>query len=340
MAHERASGPVHDLDALTAAREWIAVHGSVMMATVVETWGSSPVPAGGQLAVLSDDIFQGSVSGGCVEADVIGRAPDILRTGAPAILDFGVADEAAWRAGLPCGGRIRVYCERLERETGLAFVERLLDARRRRAPIVARTRLADGARDMFDLAGGAPKDVAEAFQTGESRLAASPDGDVFLHCLAPATRILVIGATHIAQVLIELGRLAGYEALVVDPRTAYASSARFPAAALVTEWPRDALPRIGFDRATALVALAHAAHIDDEALALALRSGCFYIGALGSARSHAKRAARLADAGFTPDDLARIHAPVGLDIGARTPPEIALSIMAEIVLAARGRKRP
>ena len=133
-------------------------------------------------------------------------------------------------------------------------------------------------------------------------------------------------------------KLAGYEVQVIDPRTAFAAEARFPDIRLDTQWPQDAIPKIGLDPYTAVVALAHVGHIDDEALKLAMRSECFYVGALGSRRNHAKRTERLTQAGFTPAEIARIHCPIGLNIGAQSPQEIAIAIMAELVLALRGPK--
>ena len=145
-------------------------------------------------------------------------------------------------------------------------------------------------------------------------------------------------ATHIGQLLAQLVKLAGYEVVVIDPRTAFAAEARFPGIRLDTEWPQDTIPKIGLDEFTAVVALAHVGHIDDEALKLAMRSQVFYIGALGSQRNHAKRKHRLAEAGFSADEIARIHSPIGINIGAQSPQEIAIAIMAELVLALRGPK--
>jgi xanthine dehydrogenase accessory factor len=157
-----------------------------------------------------------------------------------------------------------------------------------------------------------------------------------LHALVPPARILIIGATHIGQILAQLVHMAGHEVTVIDPRTAFAADARFPGIKLETEWPQDAIPKIGLDPYTAVVALAHVGHIDDEALKLALRSDCFYVGALGSQRNHSKRKERLKAAGFNDEEIGRIHSPIGLNIGAHSPPEIAISIMAELVLALRG----
>ncbi len=338
---QSAPASAREVDVLTAARTWLARDGRVAIATVVDTWGSAPVPVGGQMAVAADGNFQGSVSGGCIEGEVILEAEDILASGQPKTLTFGVADETAWRAGLPCGGQVQVFVERIEaRNGGADLLDRAVAAGETRRGLVVRTHLADGRKEVFERSDeNLPQDIAERFHTAKSQLKETPDGAVFLHALVPPARILVIGATHIGQILTQLARLAAYEVIVVDPRTAFASADRFPDVNLLTEWPQDALPKLGLDPYTAVVALAHVGHIDDEALKLAVQSDCLYIGALGSSRNHAKRAERLKAAGITEAQMARIKAPIGLDIGAQTPAEVAISIMGEIVLAVRGLKR-
>lgn len=338
---QTASAPAGEVDVLIAARNWLARDGRVAIATVVDTWGSAPVPVGGQMAVAADGNFQGSVSGGCIEGEIIMEAEDILASGQPKRLTFGVADETAWRAGLPCGGKVQVFVERIDAKAGGAdLLDRAVAAGESRRGLVVRTHLADGRKEVFERTDeNLPQEIAERFRTAKSQLQESPDGDVFLHALVPPARILVIGATHIGQILTQIARLSAYEVIVVDPRTAFASAERFPDVRLVTEWPQDALPKLGLDPYTAVVALAHVGHIDDEALKLAVQSDCLYIGALGSSRNHAKRVERLEAAGITDAQIARIKAPIGLDIGAQTPAEVAISVMGEIVLAVRGVKR-
>ncbi len=333
----RLSPPESTHDVLAAARSWLDQDGRVALATVVGTWGSAPVGIGGQMVVAPDGKFEGSVSGGCVEGEVIAEAEDILADGKPKTLTFGVADETAWQVGLPCGGQIKVYIERLDENNGPVLLDRALGARSTRRGLVIRTHLDDGQREFFERDDGrADAEVRQRFSSGESRLQETPNGEVFLHALVPPARVLIIGATHIGQILAQLVKLAGYEVMVIDPRTAFAAEARFPGIRLDTEWPQDAIPRIGLDPYTAVVALAHVGHIDDEALKLAMRSDCFYVGALGSKRNHAKRMQRLKEAGFTDDEVARIHSPIGVNIGAQSPPEIAIAIMAQLVLGLRG----
>jgi xanthine dehydrogenase accessory factor len=326
-------------DVLRSARDWLARDGRVALATVIDTWGSAPVPVGGQLAIAADGSFAGSVSGGCIEGEVIAEAEDILAGGKPKTLQFGVADETAWNVGLPCGGQVKVFLERLEHDVGLSLLDRAVAARDGRRGLVLRTRLSDGRRQIFDRGdAGLPADVAARFHTGKSALQDAPDGEVFLHALIPPARIIAIGATHIAQVLGQIARVAGYEMVVVDPRTAFAAAQRFPGIRIEADWPEAALGRLGLDPYTALAVLAHVSHIDDEALKVALRSDCLYIGALGSSRNHAKRLERLKAAGFSDAELRRIKSPIGIEIGAQSPAEIAVAVMAEIVHAVRGDK--
>ena len=334
-----------ETEPLRAARDWLARDGRVALATVVDTWGSAPVPVGGQMAVAADGRFQGSVSGGCIEGEIITEAGDVIETGKPRTMAFGVADETAWSVGLPCGGKVRVYLERLDRDAGdLDLLDKAIGARNSRAGLVVRTRLSDGRREVFERGqSDLPDSVAARFRSAKSAIEETPDGEVFVQALVPPARLLVIGATHIAQVVTQLAAIAGYEAMVIDPRTAFAAPDRFPGVKLLAEWPQDALPRIGLDPYTALVVLAHVAHIDDEALKVAIRANPLYIGALGSSRNHAKRVERLKEAGFTDAEIARVKAPIGIDIGAQTPAEIAISVMAEVIAAVRGpkpRKKP
>lgn len=327
------------LDVLETARDWLAAGESVALASVVETWGSSPVPVGGWMVIASETRFHGSVSGGCVEADVIAEAADIIASGIPKLLRFGVTDETAWRAGLPCGGSIAILLQRIAPEDGLALLDSVLAARHERRPIAIRTRLEDGRLEVVpadsksDLAG---REVALG-TLAPSRASAS--GGVIVQAVLPEPRVVVVGATHIAQHLVAIAGLAGYQTHVIDPRQSFASPTRWTGSDPATAWPGEGLAAIGLDPLTAVVALSHVAQIDDEALEAALDSQASYIGALGSARNHARRVERLKQKGFVDEDIARIHAPVGLDIGARTPPEIALAIMAEIVLAFRGPRR-
>lgn len=313
----------HDLDAVLAqAAAWHAAGLGVALATVVRTWGSSPRPAGSKLAVNERGEFVGSVSGGCIEGAVITEAQDIIagRRGA-SVLEFGVADAAAWEVGLACGGKVSVLVEALRPE----LVAELRAARAAKQPVALATRL-DGS-DARLLAPDDPR-AAEALQRDEAQVA---DGTL-VEPHNPPARLIIVGAVHVAQPLAEMAALAGFGVTIVDPRRAWATAERFPGLALVTEWPDEALAKLALDARTAVVTLTHDPKLDDPALAVALRSPAFYIGCLGSQKTHAARRERLAAAG----DVDRLHGPVGLRIGARTPAEIAVSILAEVIGALRG----
>ena len=332
VALERDKAPN---DPITTARRWLDDFGEVALATVVSTWGAAPVPVGGQLVVAPNEHFEGSVSGGCVEADVIAEAVEIMGASRPKLLEFGVAEETAWRAGLPCGGRIEILLDPLKRERDAEFLDQILAARSTREPVALIIDVATGDRRLV-FNSDAPLEIASCLEVGESRLIDMPEGRTFVNALIPPVRVVVAGATHVGQMLAALARQIGYEVMVIDPRAAFASKERFGAIELLTGWPETSLATVRLDKRTAVVALTHASHIDDEALTAALRSPCFYIGALGSKRTHANRIERLKAAGFSEADVARVYAPVGLAIGAKGPAEIAVSILAEIIKVARG----
>jgi xanthine dehydrogenase accessory factor len=312
-----------------AALGWAQAGRGAALATVVETWGSAPRPTGSQLAVAGDGEMAGSVSGGCVEGAVVAEALDALADGRPRLLEFGVSDAEAFAVGLACGGRIRVLVEPVGVGDGpsLGLLGDLVAARAARRPVVAAVRSEGWERRL--VAG--PEDPL--WQDARAALVADRSGfagDWFLGVHNPPLRMAVIGGVHIAQALVPMARLLGYDVAVIDPRDAFASAARFPDTPLDHDWPDEALARFGLDGRTAVVTLTHDPKLDDPAIRAALASDVFYIGCLGSPRTHAKRVERLRAAGVEPAALARIHAPVGADIGARSPAEIAVAILAQV----------
>lgn len=316
----------------TAAQQamaWAQAGRPCALATVIETWGSAPQPVGSQLAVDHEGNFAGSVSGGCVEGAVITEAQEVMASGAARVVDFGVADETAWKVGLACGGRIRILVEKVtaERLALLAAVEQAVAARR---AVAVATDLASGTTRLVPEQ-GADAEVGAALRAGRSRLVEQQ----FIAVHVPQPRLIITGAVHIAQHLAGLARGVGFAVAVIDPRGAFATVARFPADALHEGWPEEVLPQLGLDARTALAALTHDPKIDDPALMAALASEAFYIGALGSRRTHGQRLARLSSRGVDEAALARIRAPIGLAIGAEGAAEIALAIMAEIIAALR-----
>jgi xanthine dehydrogenase accessory factor len=322
-------------DILVEARRWVDAGRGVAIATVIETWGSAPQPVGSHLVIGSDGAFLGSVSGGCVEGEVVAQALDAIKAGRGRMLEFGVADETAWRVGLSCGGRIRIDVRPLDP----GILAALNAERAARRPFAIVTGLGSGASRFVRAADFAADPLAatldERLRRRESGVEETDGGPVFVAVYAPPVRLIAIGAVHISQALAPMANLAGFETIIIDPRTAFATMDRFPGAQLIAEWPKYAFGAIALDPATAIVLLTHEPRIDDEALVAALRETCFYIGALGSRKTHAKRIERMRAEGFGEAELSRIHAPVGLDIGAKSPAEIAVSILAEIIAVLR-----
>lgn len=261
---------------IEVARDWLDDFGQVTLATVVSTWGSAPVPIGGQLVVAPGSRFEGSVSGGCVEAEVITEADDVMASDRPKLLEFGIAEETAWRAGLPCGGAIKIYVEPLRRERDGVYLEAVLAARLTRTSLAVLTTLRTGARRLFDTAESMPAEIAAYSHKGESRLVETTDGQAFLHALVPPVRLIIVGATHIGQVLADLAQRIDYDVVIVDPRTAFASQERFGGIETFAEWPELSLRNLKLDARTAVVALTHAAVLDDEALRESMRASCLY----------------------------------------------------------------
>ncbi|MGI9391455.1 MAG: XdhC family protein [Boseongicola sp.] len=309
------------------ALEWIDAGRAVALATVIRTWGSAPRPVGAQLAISADDSFQGSVSGGCVEGAVIVEAQDAIRSGDCRIMEFGVSDETAFEVGLACGGEIEVMVEPIGHGQG-PKVEELRDLvamRAAREPVVWEVNTKTWSRRLRRRDPG-DSELDAQFRTDKSRR----EGAVFQAVHNPPLRLIVVGAVHIAQPLVQMAKLAGYDVVLCDPRDSFASAERFPGETFLDGWPDEALARIGVDARTAVVALCHDPKIDQPALEIALESEAFFIGALGSKRTHAKRVVALTEAGHSAESIKRISGPIGLDIGASSPAEIAVSIIAEM----------
>jgi xanthine dehydrogenase accessory factor len=305
------------------ALDWYMAGRGAVLATVVETWGSAPRPVGSQLVISGEGEMDGSVSGGCVEGAVVVEAMDAVESGEAKMLEFGVSDDEAFAVGLACGGRIRVWVEPVGKALPEALLAELVEARAARRPVAYVVNTGTGARRLEGR-----EAWPERFRADRSGI--EEDGETFVHVHNPPLRMVVVGAVHIAQALVPMARMAGYDVSLVDPRPAFAQETRFPGEAVIEDWPDEALDEIGLDARTAVVTLTHDPKLDDPAISRALRSEIFYLGCLGSSRTHAKRVARLSEAGFSDEEIAKIHAPVGLDIGARGPAEIAVSILAEV----------
>lgn len=309
------------------ALDWHLAGRGAVLATVVETWGSAPRQAGSQLVVAGDDgQMMGSVSGGCVEGAVVVEAEAALQDGKPRLLTYGVSDEAAFAVGLACGGTIRVLVEPVGAALPVAVLQELVAARRAKRAVALVTDLA-----TFDHRLTDGPEVAERLRSDRTGV----DEGQLVAVHNPPLRMVVVGAVHIAQYLLPMARACGYDPVLIDPRGAFGSAARFPGEVISEDWPDEALAALAPDARTAIVTLTHDPKLDDPGIRIALRSAAFYVGCLGSKRTHAKRVDRLVDEGFSESEIARIAAPVGLDIGAKSPAEIAVSIMAQITQVLR-----
>lgn len=282
------------------------------LATVIETWKSAPCPVGTHMLVHEDGRFVGSVSGGCVEGDILQVAADVIAQNGFAVRRYGVADGSAWEVGLPCGGDIVVLVQNVspDRFPGKLFGA-VIDARAARETLLIGTDIATGISDIVEAETSA----------------------LFVNRYLPPRRLIVIGAVEIAAALSNIARSMGVEVTLVDPRSRFLTAERFPNAMLDDRWPDEAIAALQPDTRTAIVTLSHDPKIDDPALAAALKSDAAYIGALGSKSSHAKRIERLATSGVCANQLARIEGPAGVAINAISAAEIALSIAGGMVRA-------
>jgi xanthine dehydrogenase accessory factor len=337
-------------DILANIKQWIASGEIIALATVIQTWGSSPRKAGSCMALTASGRIVGSVSGGCVENAVIEAGLESLKSNRAQLLHFGVADETAWEVGLACGGSIGIFVQPLHPDFFQTFLSALIDE----TPVVHVT-VISGADDLIGremlvsesglVAGSLGNEWDNAvlkigidalYQGASRRVQLSDSLEVFLDVLLPSPTIVVVGGVHIAVALVSLAKTLGYRTVLIDPRKAWGSAERFPNVdVLIQAWIDDAFRQINITRSTAVASLTHDPKLDDPALKIALNSSAFYVGALGSKTTNEKRRARLMNDGMSEDQLARLHAPIGLDIGASTPEEIALAIMSEVVKSFR-----
>ncbi len=307
-----------DLQVLQQARDWRAEGHAVWLVTVIETWGSAPRPPGALLAMRDDGLVVGSVSGGCVEDDLIDRVRHGERVGKPSLVTYGVTKEEAARFGLPCGGNLRLVQEPL---TETAWVDEIL-ARTARHELVAR---------RLDLDSGAvtiePAARGEAFRF---------DGRQLRALFGPRWRLLVIGAGQLSRAVAQMALALDFEVICCDPREEYHLTWDIPNTTFSKAMPDDLVTELQLDPHSAVVAVTHDPKLDDMVLLEALKSPAFYVGALGSRSNTAARKQRLALFDLSPAEIDRLHGPIGLDLGSKTPAEIAVSIVAEIVSVKNG----
>jgi xanthine dehydrogenase accessory factor len=300
-------------EVLDELNEWIGGREEIAIATVIETWGSSPRPLGSKMLVTRSGKMAGSVSNGCIEGAVFEEAQKVLMSGAPKVAAFGVADDVAFEVGLACGGHIEVFVQPLGRAH-----RQLVGMLNRDEAATLRTNLSTGEAELVD-------------GTAAGTELARRDGDVFIEPFRRPAQLVIIGAIHIAIPLHRLAKLMGYRVTVVDARSKFATRERFPEAdELIVAWPDEAMEKITVDNSTYVVILTHDPKFDLPALRSVLTKDAGYIGAIGSRKTNQNRFDALRKEGFTEEQLARVHGPIGLDLGSRGAEETALGILAEI----------
>ena len=307
-----------DLQVLSQARDWFTHGHKVWLVTVIETWGSAPRPAGALLCLRADGLVVGSVSGGCVEDDLIDRLRHGERVDKPSLITYGVTKEEAARFGLPCGGNLRLVQEPLHSVT---WIDEVL-ARTARHELVAR---------RLDLNTGSV--VVEAASRGDTF---TFDGVSLCALFGPRWRLLIVGAGQLSRIVAQMAVALDFEVICCDPRDEYNLTWDVPNTTFSKAMPDDLVLELELDPHCAVVAVTHDPKLDDLVLLEALKSPAFYIGALGSRGNTAQRRERLALFDLSPAEIDRLHGPIGLDIGAKTPAEIAVAILAEIVAVKNG----
>jgi len=306
-----------DFKIFDEASNWENTGTEMALAIVLKTWGSSPRQPGSMMLIREDGHLVGSVSGGCVEGAVIVGSRQIMKENKTEVMEFGVADEDAWSVGLSCGGKISVFvCPRNRIEEGL--FQKLCNVKNSRESIILECDTQKGSISIIN------DKATETENVFNIKVTAKP-------------RLLIVGAVHISQHLIPMAKEAGFDVLLIDPRSHFGTSERFPEVEVSNDWPDEALKKVKLSDKDCLVTLTHDPKIDDPALQIALASPLFSICCLGSKRTHAARKNRLLNSGITEQQFDRIHGPAGLDINAKTPAEIAVSILAELIKDWRGR---
>lgn len=342
-------------DILADVVRWQNEGETIALATVVQTWGSSPRRAGAKMALTLNGRIVGSVSGGCVENAVFEAGTESLKTDRAQLLHFGVADETAWEVGLACGGSLDVFVKPINKDlfeelrSVIENEEQAVVVTVIHGPdeILGREILIREDGYVIGTLGNEWDDVVmkfanEVLSNGISQRAVlNDDVEIFLEATLPSPVLIIVGGVHIAVSLTSLAKTLGYRTVLIDPRKAWGNNERFPTVdQLIQAWPDAAFEQVKITRSAAIVMLTHDPKLDDLALKIALNSCAFYVGALGSKSTQAKRRERLLNDGISELQLSRLHAPIGLDIGAESPEEIALAIMAEVVHAYRKQNQP
>ncbi len=312
------------------AEEWIKDGLEIAIITVIDTWGSSPRPIGSSMVVNSKNEIVGSVSGGCIENFVFAKSLDVINTGKHQVLEFGVSNTQAWEVGLTCGGKIKVLLEKFS-ETDLKIIKKINNVFDAEEKLIVLTNLSNGTREIIESKPANNQFLSNIYKNEASKINIFKDKAWFSKVFSSQYKLVIIGAVHISESLVTLANVLNFKVFLIDPRNNFEENKFINKAHLLTEWPDEGLKKISINNKTCIVTLTHDPKLDDPAIDYALKFSPLYIGCLGSVKTHEARLKRLEKKGFTKQELSKINGPVGLDIRAKTPAEIACAIIAQII---------
>ena len=314
---------------------WLKQNLDVAIAYVVQTWGSSPRPVGSAMVINNNNETIGSVSGGCIESFVFGKAIEVIKSDVSQVLEFGVSNKQAWDVGLTCGGKIKIFVEKINKKNinEIKLINKTIKTNKK---IVIATNLKNQDKIVYEDINSYSNDnlldeVKETARKKTSSLKLVKNSPWFFKFFGGKYKIIIIGAVHIAEPLILMAKILDFEIILIDPRNNYDDKKFVSDALILKEWPDDALKKIELNNSCSVVTLTHDPKLDDPALEYILNKDLLYIGSLGSKKTHASRKIRLMKKGFSEEKIQRIKGPIGLDIGAMNPAEIATSIISQII---------
>ena len=322
---------MNEKEIFSKAEEWLERGLEIVIITVIETWGSSPRPIGSSMIVNSKNEIIGSVSGGCIENFVFAKSLEVFKSNTYQILEFGVTNSQAWEVGLTCGGKIKVLLEKFSKKD-LKTIQKINTVFSDEGKLVLLTNLSTGKREVLEKSSKQDKLFSKVFKNEISEINILDKTSWFSKVFSSQYKIIVIGAVHISEALVKIANVLNFKVFLIDPRTNFDEKRFKEKATLLKEWPDEGLRKLNVNEKTCIVTLTHDPKLDDPAIIYSLQSNPLYIGCLGSTKTHKARMERLIRKGFTNKQLSKINGPVGLDIKAKTPSEIACSIIAEIVL--------
>ena len=313
------------------AEEWLIKGLDIAIITVIETWGSSPRPVGSSMVVNSQNNIIGSVSGGCIENFVFAKSLEVIKTNRYQILEFGVTNSQAWEVGLTCGGKIKVLVEKFTIKD-LEIIKKINKIFNTQGKIILATNLSTGEKKVFEHSQNSDVISSKILKNETSKIEKIKGINWFSKVFASQYKIIIIGAVHISEPLVDLANVLDFKIFLIDPRNNFDKSKFINKVTLLNDWPDEGLKKLEIDNKTSIVTLTHDPKLDDPALIFSLKSNALYIGCLGSKKTHEARVKRLEKKGFSKKEINKIYGPIGLNIIAKTPAEIACSIISQIVL--------